>query len=200
MPRRIVFLLFLVPGGPVLAQTSDSLTRTEVLVRMGAGAVTANGVGVLRPALEVAAGVLLHRRYAIVGQYVQHSALLAPGRAELGVFTRRFVLASVEWSRQPLDLRNLGDLGGALRGTVGGVFREGLGAGAVLGAGLAGRFALNRRLSVLLDLQALVSVLPDDPVDRCPAEGSLTPDCNPFASSGSLRPEGKGTLLLELRL
>jgi hypothetical protein len=148
----------------------------------------------------VMAGVLWSRRYAILAEYLQHNVYLAPGRAELGDFTRRFVLGSFEWSRSPLQVDGLGDLGGAIRGTTGAVLREGLGAGWVVGVGAAGRVGLIRHLSVVLDLQGLLTVLPNDTVPRCPAEGSLTPNCSPFASAETVRPEAWIALLLELRM
>jgi len=199
-PWTIAVLSLLIPLDPLVGQAVDSTARPQVLLRLGVAAVTANGIGVIRPALDAAVGVLLQRRYAIVGQYLHHETYLAPGRAELGVFARRFLLGSLEWSRHPLYLEGLGDVGGSIRGTIGAVFREGLGTGAVVGAGLAGRVSLTRQLSVVLDVEALLSVLPNDSMGRCPAEGSLTADCNPYASSGHLRPEGKAGLLLELRL
>jgi hypothetical protein len=192
-------LLLVASAGVARAQQGEAVSRSQGLLRFGAGIVTANGLGALRPVVELAGGVLLAGRYAIVGQYLQHSAYRVPARAELGVFTRRFLLASVEWSRWPLTMDNLGDVHGALRGTVGAVFREQLGAGAVIGVGGGGRFGLNRYLSVMLDVQGLLSVLPHDDAERCTTDGSIDLNCNPLAGSGSVRPEGWVALLLEVR-
>jgi hypothetical protein len=179
------------------AQQVQAPRPPHLFLRVGGAAITANGVGDIRPALHVAGGVLLAGRVGLLAQFVHHTADFSPRQVGFRP-ARSFLLAGVEWSPHVAPVEQPGDLDAALRLNGGVAFREFLDPGTVLGLGLAARVALAPFLAAVLDIQGLLTWAADDPFPRCPANG-YDPDCHPLASSGPIRADGWAALLLEVR-
>lgn len=186
-------------AGAGVAQDASPSPRYQFALRLGAAVMSANGLGTLRPALDAGAGLLWADRSGLLLQYFQESAYRVPQQTSSGAFTRRFVLAGFEWSPRPLLLERLGDRQWAVRVMLGAVFREQLRAGAAAGLGLNFRYALNRSVAATASADGFLTLLPNDPVPRCD-NATIVPNCNPFASSGTFRPEGQLAIGFEFRL
>ena len=181
------------------AQRADPTAHSRFLLRAGAGAMSANGVDHIRVALGGGAGILWAGRHAVLIHYVRQTAYRVPGRSDFGILSRQFVLAQYEWLPAPLDLEYLGEWGLGLRVSLGGVWREQLEMGGVIGAGVLMRYALNSRLSATAGADVFLTWLPRDPVPRCDYDVFSPLDCSPFASARPVRSEGQLSIGVELR-
>jgi hypothetical protein len=186
------------------AQADTSRGSVPLIARIQVGTMSVSGYTDPSFTLEGGLGLQASRHWAFVLGAFHQTAHVLPPYDSLGVFSRVGVTAAAEWSRMPLDPRDLvGDVAGSARLVAGALFREDLAAAALGGLGAIVRLGLSQQVGAFAALHGWLIVAPDDPLPRCTTPGGVVggePVCHPFAVDDSPQASWGLAVGVELRL